>query len=126
MLQDYIYKALESLKAVRILFGAECYNSRVSRCYYAMFQMAIAALERFGIKPRREGEYKHFWVQAAVAGELIRKRKILPGKLASSLPDALKLREQADYGTLNIGKKRAERALRKTTEFIKCLEEVLT
>lgn len=125
MVEDYAAKALESLKAARILLEAECYDSCISRCYYAMFQMAVAALEKLGIRPPKEGEYGHAWVQAAVAQELIRSRGLLPGKMASFLPDVLKIREEADYEPIMVGKKRARRTLRRTTEFIEQLQEVL-
>ncbi|MCD5417142.1 HEPN domain-containing protein [Candidatus Bipolaricaulota bacterium] len=125
MVEDYATKALESLKAARILLEAGCYDSCISRCYYAMFQMAVAALEKLGIRPLKEGEYGHAWVQAAVAQELIRRRGLLPRKMASFLPDVLKIREEADYEPIKVGKKRARRTFRRTTEFIEQLQEVL-
>ncbi len=106
---SYREKARGSLKSARILFEADCYNSRVSRCYYAMFQMAVAALAQLGIHPPREERYSHAWVQAAVARELIHRRKIFPMNLARALPDALELRREADYRELSLGRKRTER-----------------
>jgi uncharacterized protein (UPF0332 family) len=123
---SYLEKAKESLKAARILFEAECYNSCTSRCYYAMFQMAIAALVRLGIHPPQAGRYGHAWVHAAIARELVHRRKILPAALAKALPDALKLREEADYSDTTLGRKRAERLLKHCQEFVSHLQrEVL-
>lgn len=123
--EDYAAKSRECLKSARILFQADCYNSCISRCYYAMFQMAIAALNKHGIKSPVEGKYGHSWVQAAVATAFVHRRKLLPGKLASYLPDVLKLRREADYESSGMGKKVAERTLAKATEFIEKLEVVL-
>lgn len=123
--EGYAIKARESLQSARMLFRADCCSSCVSRCYYAMFQMALAALYRRGIKPPVEGRYSHAWVHAAVATEFIHKRKLLLGKMASYLPDALKLRIEADYESGGVGKKVAERTLAKATAFLDEMEEVL-
>ncbi len=117
----YQDKAKESLKAARILFEAECYDSCVSRCYYAMFQMAIATLHQQGIYPPMG--YSHAWVQAAVARELVHRRKLLPARLVGAMPDALKLRVEADYSESSLGRRRAQRLLRTCQEFIGCLLE---
>jgi uncharacterized protein (UPF0332 family) len=124
MPNDYVGKALESFKAAWILFEAECYDSCVSRCYYAMFQMAVAALTKFNIQPPKAREYKHAWVHAVVAQQLIRRRKLLPGALASALPRTLALRRIADYDEVSIGKKQAERVLRLADQFIRTLQGV--
>lgn len=123
--EDYAAKSRESLKSARILFQADCYNSCISRCYYAMFQMAISALDRRAIKPPVEGRHGHSWVQAAVATEFVHRRKLLPGKMASYLPEVLKLRREADYESGRLGRKLAERTLAKATEFISKLEALL-
>ena len=122
---DYAGKSRESLRSGRILFEAECFNSSVSRLYYAMFQMSVAILIKLGISSPKKGEYGHAWVQAAVAQVVIRGRKLLPGRMASFLPDAIKLREEADYGTANISKKVCRRNLDKVVEFIQKMEDIL-
>ncbi len=122
----HLEKARESLKSASILFEAECYDSCASRCYYAMFQMAIAALAHLGIRPPQGDGYSHAWVQAAVARELIHRRKILPAKRARALPDALELRREADYRETSLGRKRTGRMLRNCQEFVEHLQrEVL-
>lgn len=118
---SYQDKAKESLKAARILFEAECYDSCVSCCYYAMFQMAIAVLRHHGI--HSPAGYSHAWVQAAVARELVHRRKLLPAHLSGAMPDALKSRVEADYSESSLGRKRAHRVLRTCQEFIDYLGE---
>ncbi|MBI3660397.1 HEPN domain-containing protein [Candidatus Acetothermia bacterium] len=117
-----VEKARESLKSARILFEAECYDSCASRCYYAMFQMAVAALIKLGIQqPSRRERYSHDWVQATVSRELIHRRKILPAHMANALPNALELRIRADYRENQLSRKPAERMLKKCEEFMNCL-----
>ena len=118
MPNDYAEKASNSFKAARILFEAECYDSCVSRCYYAI-------LRHMGIRPPKEGKYEHDWVQAAVAGQLVRRRKLSPRSIASFLPVVLKLREEADYDISSIGRERASRTLRKAKDFIAQSHKVL-
>lgn len=92
-----------------------------------MFQFSIAVLKKFGIKPPNEAEYKHAWVQAAVAQVLIKRKGLLPAKLAGYLPDTLNIREEADYEPVEVSKKRTKRTKRtlaKASEFIEKLQEV--
>lgn len=124
MNEDYYRKAIDTLKAARILFEAECNDSCISRCYYSMFQFSVAVLNKYGIKPPNEAEYKHAWVQAAVAKVLIKRRGLLPAKLASYLPETLSIREEADYEPIEVSKKRTKRTLAKASEFIEKLQEV--
>jgi uncharacterized protein (UPF0332 family) len=115
--EDYARKAQKSLKAARVLFEIELYDSCVSRSYYAMFQMAVAVLMKLAIKPPREGTYSHSWVQAVVVQEIIRHRKRIARKFGNYLPLLLELRHEADYKGVEINRKNAERALKMATEF---------
>jgi len=123
--RDYVEKSHESLKSARILFEAECFNSCINRLYYAMFQMAVAILIKFGIKSPKESEYGHAWVQAALAKELIYRRKLIPGKFSSYLPSMMELRREADYKETSLSKKRTERGLKHGMEFIQILERII-
>ncbi len=120
---SYREKARGSLKSARILFEADCYDSCVSRCYYAMFQMAVAALAQLGIHPPREERYSHAWVHAAVARELIHRRKLLPAQLTRALPAALALRAEADYSEGALGKKRTARMLSNCQTFLTSIKQ---
>ena len=122
--EDYVSKAQKSLKAARILFEAELYDSCISRCYYAMFQVAVATVAELGIRPPKEGAYSHSWVQAVIAQEVIHRRKRLPRKFASYLPLVLELRQEADYKEVEVSRKKAERAVRMAMEFLEGVKRV--
>ena len=122
--EDYFHKAQKSLKAGRVLFEIELYDSAVSRSYYAMFQMAIAVLMKMGIKPPKEGTYNHSWVQAVVVQELIRRRKRLARKFGNYLPLLLELRHEADYKGIEISGKTAARAIKNAAEYLDALSHV--
>jgi uncharacterized protein (UPF0332 family) len=47
----YLEKAIESLAGAESEFANRRYNNCANRCYYAMFQAAIAALMAAGIHP---------------------------------------------------------------------------
>lgn len=48
----YLDKAIESLAGAESEYANKRYNNCANRCYYAMFQAAIAALIAAGIRPR--------------------------------------------------------------------------
>jgi uncharacterized protein (UPF0332 family) len=48
-----LIKAKEALKAAELCCENGLYNSCASRCYYAMFWAAIAALEWIGYPPQK-------------------------------------------------------------------------
>ena len=81
------------IKAEQNLAGAEHelevgrYDTAASRCYYAAFLAAIAALLRAGVRPSDEdSEWGHKFVQAQLAGQLIHRRKLYPARLRDVLP----------------------------------------
>lgn len=104
------------------MFEAELYDPCTSRCYYAMFQMAVATVTKLGIKPPKEGTYSHSWVQAVIAQEVIHRRKRMPRKFASYLPLVLELRQEADYQEVEMSRKKAEKALRMAMAFLEVLK----
>jgi uncharacterized protein (UPF0332 family) len=115
--EEYVRKAQKSLKAARILFEAELYDSCISRCYYAMFQLAVATATKLGIRPPREGTYSHSWIQAVIAQEVIHRRKRISRKFAGYLPLVLEVRREADYKEIEMSGRKAERALKAAVEF---------
>ncbi len=98
-------------------------NASASRSYYAMFHVAIVALEAFGIVSEN---WTHEGLQAAFARELIHRRKVYPAHLARYLTDALLLRVRADYGNDDVSMTSAVRALCKAKEFAKLVKEATT
>ena len=110
-------KSEESMSSARACFEGEYYNSCVNRAYYAMFQIAVAALFRSGHKPRSE-KIGHDWVQAEFTRVFVRRKKRFP-RLKGFLNLVQEARDIADYSTERISKKRAGRILNKAEMFIK-------
>ncbi len=117
----YIEKAQESLHAAQICYDGRLYNSTANRAYFAMFQAAIVALERIGVRPKGE-QWSHENLQAGFAAEMIHRRKSYPHHFARYLPNAMRLRHQADYRSTSVSKAQAERVLRWATEFVQRVE----
>ena len=123
-IQDWQNKADQDMRAAELCFEQALYDVCVSRCYYAMFHIAIAALIQHGIPPRK-GAWGHDYVQAQVAEQLIKRRKVLPLALARELSDAMDDRHDADYSPTPISRKVAERSLRKARSFVNTIKEVI-
>jgi uncharacterized protein (UPF0332 family) len=112
----YVAKAGESVRTAESEFVNGRYNSCASRCYYACFQAAIAALLREGIRPA--GQWSHAFVQAQLVGVLINQRKRYAPQLRRVLSDNQSLRDQADYRPELITATQAARALRRSRLFV--------
>ncbi len=122
MKQEFFSKAKENLKIARISFDNECYNACANRAYFAAFQAAIAALADKGLRSERN---EHAWVQSEFNFQLIKRRKIYPGKIKSYLLTMQEIRNIADYSDENISKKIARRQLSQATEMIQNIEKEL-
>jgi uncharacterized protein (UPF0332 family) len=117
----YLAKAAESLANAESELRAGRYNSRANRCYYACFQVAIAALTQEGIQPR--DRWTHESVQAQFTGQLINRRKRFSSELGSVLSDNQTLRVDADYRPKHVTDTQAGRALRKARMFINAVQQ---
>ena len=113
----FLAKADENFLVAQYSSENNFLNASTSRAYYAMFQAAVAILIKKGFPPRQK-YIDHGWVQSNFVNELIRRRKIFPGKFKSYLPDAQILRNMADYESKLISKKTAKQQLKKSEEFI--------
>ncbi len=117
--ESYMAKAEESLRTAESEYANQRYNSCANRCYYACFQAALVALGAAGIGPRsKSGEWNHGYVQASFVGHLINRRKLYSGQFRDVLPRTYELRQTADYETEFVKLKEAERALRRSREFV--------
>lgn len=123
-IEGWLAKAIENIAAAEVCLERGFNNASVNRCYYAMFHVAIAALIKFGIKPRGE-QWGHDYVQAGLVTHLIKRRKVLPGALSSDLPDVMGRRKAADYTTEMIGEKVAKRTFRKARDFVDEVKEAI-
>ena len=69
----FLNKAVESLIGAESEFINKRYNNTANRAYYACSQAAIAALQRAGVRPRRE-EWSHEFVETEASRALRRSR----------------------------------------------------
>ena len=118
-MEDYLVfskKAVESLDAARFCFEQGFYNSCVNRAYYAMFQAAVAALFKRGVRPKSK-KTGHDWVQSEFSRIFVRKSKQFPN-LKGFLNRMQDWRDTADYSPEAISKKKAKRLLSRAAIFV--------
>jgi uncharacterized protein (UPF0332 family) len=117
----FLDKARESLAGAESEFVNERYNNMANRAYYAVFQAAVVALERAGIRPRG-AEWSHAFVPAQFDGQLVNRRKLYPTELRGIVGRSYLLRQSADYDTEDVvSRTQAERALRNTRRFVQAV-----
>ena len=117
----YLTKAEESLRTAESEFANGRYNSCANRCYYACFQVAIAALLAEGIRAR--GQWSHEFVQGQFVGVLINQRHLYETQLRRVLADNQHVREKADYRPELVNATQASRALRRTRTFVAAVRQ---
>jgi uncharacterized protein (UPF0332 family) len=108
--QAYLSKAEESLATAEDCLTQERYNSCANRCYYAMFQAAVATLIKLGSIPK--GDWTHKYVGSSVAGYLIKQRKLLPTRFGGLYREAERIRHKGDYEVMNVTRREAAKTLR--------------
>ena len=111
-------RAEASLKAAKLCLGQGLVDSAVSRAYFAMFEAAICALERRGIK---RSEWTHKGVHRDFVQTFVQRRKIVPASFAGSLPALMQLRHIGDYRQPGASRRQAERAVQIAEEFLELL-----
>ncbi len=122
----YLDKAIESLAGAESEYANRRYNNCANRCYYAMFQAAIAALIAADIRPTgARAQWEHEFVQARFAGVLVKRRKLYRSELATAFDAVQSARLTADYEIEGISKTRAERGLEKARVFVSAVKEKL-
>ena len=120
----FLSKARESLAGAESEFANERYNNCANRCYYAVFQAAVAALDEHGFAPPRgrgRTTWSHEALPATFVGELINRRKVYPPELRETLTRSASLREAADYRHDLVSDTQASRALRRTRTFVETI-----
>ena len=113
-----IERAQSSLRAARLCLERQLFDSAPSRAYFAMFQVAICALESRGIK---RSEWTHKGVHSDFVFNFVRGRKIVPASFASALPTTMEIRHIADYRQPGTSQRQAERVVRLAGEFSELL-----
>jgi uncharacterized protein (UPF0332 family) len=117
--RPFLDKARESLLGAESELANGRYNNAANRAYYAVYQAAVAALTAAGLQ---RPEWYHDQVQAAFAGELIRRRKLYPAQLRSVIYDLYDLRIVADYASSHVSHPRCQRAVRRAEEMVTSVE----
>ena len=105
------------MQAAELCLRTGLVNSAASRAHYVMFQ---AALEAAGFA---RPQWSHPALQAALATELIHRRKLYPAVFRDYLSTALRTRHVADYGDTGITQKVPGRAVRRATAFVTAVEQ---
>jgi uncharacterized protein (UPF0332 family) len=120
----YLEKARESLAGAESEASSGRFNNCANRCYYACFQAAIAALLRSGFMPLgAHRQWSHAFVPAQFVGQLINRRKLYPPSMRDTLTSTYLVRQSADYSNEDVSRIEAERALRRTQEFVRTVVE---
>ena len=125
MWQLFLAKAQSNLQAAERDYSHRAFDPCVSRAYFAGFQAAIAALLALAAYRRRGHYWDHGEVAAEFTRRLIRQRKIFAGELASTLDDLKTRRHQADYSTVSMSDKIAQRTLDKARKLVRLIEATL-
>jgi uncharacterized protein (UPF0332 family) len=112
-------RALASLQAAELCLAHGLWDSAINRAYFALFQVAICALERRGLRRR---EWTHKGVHSDFVQLFVRRRKRVPASFAGALPSVMQLRHIADYQQPGVSQAQAERAVRHTREFVTLLQ----
>ncbi len=121
--QIFLIKAEESLDGAESEFVNGRHNNCANRCYYACFQAAIYALTQAGIQPSGDDtEWRHAFVQARFARDLINRHKLYQAALGSTLSRNMLLRKKADYKYNQVTATEAGRALQRTREFLTSIQ----
>lgn len=122
----YLDKAIESLAGAESEYANNRYNNCANRCYYAMFQAAIAALIAADIWPAGvRAQWEHEFVQSRFAGVLVKRRKLYGADLASAFAPVQRARLTADYDLVSVSEKEAERVLKQTRNLVSAVQEKL-
>lgn len=119
-LHDFAAKAERFLRSAEQLFALEDYDSCVSRCYYAMFFMAQAALMTKGVTAS-----SHKGV-LSLFGKHFVQEGILDARLGRALRRAYDDRITGDYAVgIQVSREEAEVLLREAREFVDQLRKLL-
>jgi uncharacterized protein (UPF0332 family) len=122
----YLIKASASLAGAESEYANGRYDNCANRCYYAVFQAAIAALIAADVTAQRSGRtWDHGFVQAEFIGRLINRHKIYPAILRQTLNRNQELRNRADYTTQPVSEVQASRALQRSRIFVAAIREAV-
>lgn len=81
----YLGKAHSSYRGAEACLDRQAFDSCINRCYYAVFQGAIAALIRLTDFRPQGGEWSHKATQAEFNRRLVIRRKVFAGEIGRTL-----------------------------------------
>jgi uncharacterized protein (UPF0332 family) len=119
----HLSKARNNLRTAQLAYDYGDFDSCVSRAYFAVFQIEIAALVK--LTAFRQERWGHDRVQAEFNRRLIRDQKMFSASMRFIHNDLLGRRHTADYSAQQVSARAAERCLRKATEMVLSIAEVL-
>ncbi len=121
--QAFMAKAEESLASAEDDYAKGRYNACARNAYYAVFQAAVSALTLETVRP--VGYWGHDYVGAQFSGLLINRRKLYPARLRDLLPEALRVRSEADYSPRSVSGRRAGRILNGVRDLLGLVRETI-
>lgn len=122
---DYLEKAQNSYSGARACLERQAFDSCVSRCYYTVFQAAIAALIRLTDFRPAEREWSHKVTQAEFNRRLVMRRKVFSGQIGRTLLTLIEWRHRADYAPASAGRQIAGASIALAEAFLSAIQEQL-
>ena len=122
---DYLEKAQSSYAGARACLERRAFDSCVSRCYYAVFQGAIAALLHLTDFRPQGGEWSHKTTQAEFNRRLVMRRKVFPGQIGKTLLTLIEWRHRADYSPASTGRQIARASVALADAFLTAIKDQL-
>jgi len=121
--QVYLAKARNNLRTAQSAYEQGDFDSCVSRAYFAVFHVEIAALVK--LTEFRQDRWGHDSVQGEFNRRLIRSRHLFPSSLRFIHNDLIGRRHIADYKDQHVSARTAERCLEKAAEMVSIIAGVL-
>lgn len=122
---DYLEKAQSSYAGARACLERGAFDSCVSRCYYAVFQGAIAALIKLTDFRPQGGEWSHKTTQAEFNRRLVMRRKVFSGQIGKTLLTLIEWRHRADYSPTSAGSRLARTSTALAEAFLTAIQDQL-
>jgi uncharacterized protein (UPF0332 family) len=122
---DYLEKARNSYVGACACLERQAFDSCISRCYYVVFQAAIAALIHLTDFRPMGGEWSHKATQAEFNRRLVMRRKVFSGQVGRTLLTLIEWRHRADYAPANAGRQTARASVTLAEDFLSAIQDHL-
>ena len=122
---DYLEKAQNNYVGARACLEKQAFDSCVSRCYYAVFQGAIAILIQLTDFRPVGGEWSHKTTQAEFNRRLVMRRKVFSGQIGRTLLTLIEWRHRADYAPTRTGRQIARTSVALAEAFLTAIQDQL-